>query len=341
MQSQSSGPITTLFMLAVLVAVPLLAVFGIPELAPSPTSSSADETFPASEIRVSDGIELGKSDQHMAAELLAPTDANRDVDSSQVASGDNGFGSEPTLADSIRRFDSGGQIATNDPQELPKFEDQAASLNRRGRATSNVVEMREPVSRDAGTIARTDELDGTAPNVGFRDRVDSDESMTETPGERFLPSSDYAQIELAGGTADAGRAGQPISPAVADVVYARGQPGDEGGAVSQVSGERFDRRSGRGTDARNLQAAEDERSRAKRRSSEPLTWRSAVRRLNKLGIRHFQLEPGARENEFQFSCSLTPSDQPRISHRFEAEAAEPLQAVERVLIQIEQWLEQR
>ena len=73
----------------------------------------------------------------------------------------------------------------------------------------------------------------------------------------------------------------------------------------------------------------------------PQTWRAAVRRLNELGIHHFRLEPGRRTNEFHFHCSFTPSDTPRITQRFEAEAAEPLRAVQKVIVQVEQWLQRR
>lgn len=66
----------------------------------------------------------------------------------------------------------------------------------------------------------------------------------------------------------------------------------------------------------------------------PLTWRSAVRRLNELGIRQFRLEPGSRDHEFHFSCFLTSRNNPRVTIRFEAEAGDPLQAVEQVLQQI-------
>ena len=69
----------------------------------------------------------------------------------------------------------------------------------------------------------------------------------------------------------------------------------------------------------------------------PLTWQSAVRWLNELGIHHYQLEPGQHENEFYFSCSFSPGNNSRITQRFEAEAAEPLRAVEKVLVQIENW----
>ena len=68
-----------------------------------------------------------------------------------------------------------------------------------------------------------------------------------------------------------------------------------------------------------------------------LTWQSAVQRLNELEIRNFRLERGHQDNQFIFICSYTPSDSPRVSNRFEAEADEPLKAVEKVLEQIEEW----
>lgn len=70
---------------------------------------------------------------------------------------------------------------------------------------------------------------------------------------------------------------------------------------------------------------------------EPLTWQLAVRRLKALGIRQFMLQEGLREDEFHFSCFYTPPDNPRIRHRFEAEAREPLRAVEKVFVQIAEW----
>jgi hypothetical protein len=76
-------------------------------------------------------------------------------------------------------------------------------------------------------------------------------------------------------------------------------------------------------------------------ASEPLTWQSAVRRLNELEIRNFRLQPGSRDQQFVFICSYTPSDSPRVSYRFEAEADEPLKAVEKVLEQIVEWQQRR
>jgi hypothetical protein len=71
-----------------------------------------------------------------------------------------------------------------------------------------------------------------------------------------------------------------------------------------------------------------------------LTWQSAVERLNALEIRTFRLEPGARAGQFLFVCSYTMSNEPRVSYHFEAEASEPLKAVEKVLDQIEATIAQ-
>ena len=76
-------------------------------------------------------------------------------------------------------------------------------------------------------------------------------------------------------------------------------------------------------------------------STEGLTWRDAVRRLNELGIQEFRLEPGSRPGEFYFACEFTPHRDARVTRRFEAEAAEPLLAVQAVLRQINDWLTRR
>lgn len=72
-----------------------------------------------------------------------------------------------------------------------------------------------------------------------------------------------------------------------------------------------------------------------------LTWRSAIARLNELGISEYRLEPGQRSHEFLFSCRYTPVDSPRLTRLFMAEAVEPLRAVEKVIAQVEQWKQMR
>ena len=74
---------------------------------------------------------------------------------------------------------------------------------------------------------------------------------------------------------------------------------------------------------------------------EELTWNMAVERLNELEIRNFRLEPGQRKGLFVFICTYTPPDSPTVSYRFEAEADQPLKAVQKVLEQIVDWHQRR
>lgn len=76
-------------------------------------------------------------------------------------------------------------------------------------------------------------------------------------------------------------------------------------------------------------------------SPDGLTWREAVSRLNELGIQEFRLEPGSRRGAFYFACEFTPHRDARVTRRFEAEATEPLLAVQTVLRQIDEWLTRR
>lgn len=94
-------------------------------------------------------------------------------------------------------------------------------------------------------------------------------------------------------------------------------------------------------------AVSGERQRTPRRAklrepaAEELTWTAAVERLNELEIRSFRLEPGPRLGLFVFICSYTAPDAPSVSYRFEAEADQPLKAVQKVLEQIVEWRQRR
>jgi hypothetical protein len=72
-----------------------------------------------------------------------------------------------------------------------------------------------------------------------------------------------------------------------------------------------------------------------------LTWREATRRLEEVGITDYRLERGDMSDRFLFVCRFSPGGDERIVQRFEAEAAEPLEAVENVLAQVESWLQHR
>jgi hypothetical protein len=66
-------------------------------------------------------------------------------------------------------------------------------------------------------------------------------------------------------------------------------------------------------------------------------WQDAARRLKKLGIRKYRLESRIDEQNFVFTCALASPDNPQVIRRFEADADNPLEAVEQVLEQIDEW----
>jgi hypothetical protein len=76
-------------------------------------------------------------------------------------------------------------------------------------------------------------------------------------------------------------------------------------------------------------------------SKATITWHDARRRLAELGIDQFHLEPGVTSDQYLFVCLLQPGGDDRVTQRFEAEAGEPLAAVEAVLGQIDGWLARR
>ena len=76
-------------------------------------------------------------------------------------------------------------------------------------------------------------------------------------------------------------------------------------------------------------------------SSRLISWREASLRLSEIGIEKYHLERGSAEGTFLFVCLFTPGDAPHVTHRFEAEADDPLLAVNQALAQIDSWLGER
>ena len=71
-----------------------------------------------------------------------------------------------------------------------------------------------------------------------------------------------------------------------------------------------------------------------------LTWEQAIAKLARHGIHDYRLQPGFEVNTVQFACYLrtNSTDQANATVvRFEAEDAQPVQAVQKTLLQIEQY----
>jgi hypothetical protein len=85
-----------------------------------------------------------------------------------------------------------------------------------------------------------------------------------------------------------------------------------------------------------LDDATDPRNLLAEQMSEQSGWKAAARRLKELGIRKYRLESQIEEQTFAFICTFTSRDNPRVVRRFEAVADNPLEAVQKVLEQIDE-----
>ncbi len=71
----------------------------------------------------------------------------------------------------------------------------------------------------------------------------------------------------------------------------------------------------------------------------PSSWENAAQQLHEMGIDDYRLERGHNGESYLFICQFAPGGDARIIRRFEAEAAEPFDAVQQVLTQIGHWRE--
>jgi hypothetical protein len=72
-----------------------------------------------------------------------------------------------------------------------------------------------------------------------------------------------------------------------------------------------------------------------------LTWEAARNRLEALGIKQFYVHENPASRLFHFRCAYSPPENPRVTQVFEEEAADPLEAVRKVLVQVENWAERQ
>jgi len=71
--------------------------------------------------------------------------------------------------------------------------------------------------------------------------------------------------------------------------------------------------------------------------SEQSGWQEASRRLKQLGIRKYRLVSQIDQQNFVFACNFASPTNPQVVRRFEADADNPLEAVQKVLTQIDEW----
>jgi hypothetical protein len=285
MRNPLSGPAATLLMFVPLVAIPLFAVFGTPQISTSgsPAAQVEDLKFAVDKDKPSAGISLPESE--LASEVQV-TDGGAAAPKAapQPGAAQNTAGNPAPSAPAV---------AKNDADPFADFVRPSDGDTRRADAAAG---------------------NGTPPAEAGTPRAPADDAANAPPQKTALAANDAFPGE--DHTARPGRDPSGNSPSEASAERTRSKA-----ATRLTAG--FD--ANRGGDP----------------SDEAKGLRAAIARLNQLGITDYQWQPGDRDGEFLFRCRLVSRRNPRLTQRFEAEAAEPLQALEKVLAQIDEWRARR
>lgn len=399
MASQSGGILTNLVLFAPLVAVPVLAITGIPSAPPVSASSSVEATLTSSavaDLESSSGSSArapgGGLFEAMtdAGEVLALTGSTEPhgTDGAHHQGHDHGDGDNHSLLGRpVSRLPANGQEASGSAWQGMEHshEDHAAANHEQGTPRGHSGEFAGSSDFGAGQpFAESSQPAGDTVPTGFAPGSD-ETGFADQPPSRVNWSDDgqfdpRRELLETSGT-EPGTPQRPVSRAAANAsafqddpsadafhAAAENSPGDfdtgaaagrrtSSSASDQLPADNLFADSGRFADSSRGAAVDSSRQNGQggefsartsqdetlpftppgSRSAAPASWTDAVRQLNNLGIHRFQLQPGNNAESFHFSCLHTPRNNPRVTHRFEAEAGEPLAAVQLVLEQIEQW----
>lgn len=283
MRSAAYSLFTTLLLLVPISAVPLMAIFGVPQFTPvvaSPLDESDDEAWnrPARKKKSRAATQTGR-DQ----DIEFPADDSLNWDDEESSPRRPLKKTKPKRQEPEKYADNDGRSAWE--EDLPENEPPVRGKKRQP------APLRETDLEEDELVRTVSHDDEESPLVETADISEPDEQET-------MPNA---------------------APPGGIPSYRRQRP------VPNESSEK----------------AANARGKQNAASPDPLTWKTAVQRLNDLGIRNFRLEPGAQPGEFTFTCSYTPSNSPHVTRRFEAEADDPLKAVAKVLSQVEDASQQR
>ncbi len=252
----------TLLMIVPMTAVPVMAVFGIPQFVPAARSSPSVATNVHRRVFIESRV--GQSDAPVARQVAVPASGLVDI-------------FQPPASD---------RLMTD-------------------------VRSSHPSSSETGWVTSSQSITGRQRTSGPDQRSDSAQ-LPSTPTQFF--QTGYRTADVA-----------PPSNSHATLSHDVNQP-ESPVAITTDDGGRYQRST---RTAHHPPAVIDVPRRP--------TWREAVQQLNERGIRTFRLTPGMQPGTFQFSCLVSSVDDPRVSRWFDAEATEPLDAVARVLVKVEDW----
>jgi hypothetical protein len=307
MHVSGSGPLGVLLMIAPLAAIPVFAILGVPHFAPVSASGTDDDDF----------VELGETSSRPPAPAVPLPAATRSADDLYAPAADSP--PRPLRAN-----------ASADQERRPSLPTAAA-----GRSRGSGRRLPPSEALDQWEV-RTDVRDTVSPSR--KNEPADSSSSTIAEGFEGLEDSaddvDQGHVSAEGFNPDllkADRANPSKKGTRPEVDVPLELPPDRGPSSQSSRGAG----SGRAT-AFAADVVKDAVAQA-RTPDEQAGWQDAARRLKKLGIRKYRLESRIDEQNFVFMCTFASPDNPRVVRRFEADADNPLEAVQQVLVQIDEW----
>jgi hypothetical protein len=308
MAGSAGGPLGALLMIAPLAAIPIFAVVGIPQFASVVASPADDEEI----------ADLGSSDSPTSPAISSAPSRSR-------TAADDIFS---PVSEAAARSDSSKSRAARDGETVQrKNRSRGETLTLPPADALDQWEIRQTAVDEAprGKATRTSPA-AAPPRAKNNDPSESLELSDDDPAgglvsaENFSP--DLLKPELS----------QQAKP------EKRNSRGDSSGAQGNVRTSsnvaQGEARGRRATTAADSPLAPPT---AEINLAEQSGWRDATRRLKELGIRKYRLESQIEEQTFVFICSFAAVENPRVVRRFEAEADNPLEAVQKVIDEIDEW----
>lgn len=310
MAGSAGGPLGALLMIAPLAAIPVFAIVGVPQFASVVASPADDEEI--AELPENDSLGTPTTP---AAPARARTADNLVNSANDGRSGSGTAASRPAQDNEpgLRNLRSRGQTLTLPPPDaLDHWEIRQSALESAPHGKAPKTSASSPPLRgkidppsESPELSLDDTADGMVSAEDFSPDLLKPEISSESRPRKKPPT---ASVNDASGNRQA--------PAREPSGAARGRSSKSGNDLTQSRPQ---------TDA-NL--------------AEQSGWREATRRLKELGIRRYRLDSQVEEQTFVFICSFAAVDNPRVVRRFEAEADDPLEAVQKVIDEIVEWQRQ-
>jgi hypothetical protein len=340
MQTKGQGLLASLLMFIPLLAVPFEASFGVPWLA----AKAKDEGLPVPDLASPSSLEPGvgqsQSAKHSAEDLFAPVAKPAAVDLRLASSASPATVQNPHLRNA-------SLIITHNEGWVDPFENMQASPAQKETGPAENVSPQAPENPLDGWELNDEQTEPAANDAPLP--RESFESQSHAP-EPTASANPFAEFE---GNPPPAVNGSEAQVAVLDNAF---EDPIESPMVNSNPKSFNPKRPLFNESANTPKFAPTEPAiRAQNpapatvaansgnnvREAVPLTWETARARLKELGITDYYVQPNATGELFHFRCSYAPPNNPRITRLFEAEAAEPLEAVRKVLVQVENWTQRQ